>query len=95
MLLRKAIIFVAQAALVGVLAAIIMIVVLPNGWLQNRSQVVTMQSGEARSPDVSVQSPGSGIGVGPYSYASAVSRAVPAVVNIFTCLLYTSDAADE
>jgi len=85
MLLRKAFIFFAQAALVGVMAAVIMIVLLPSGWLPNRSHVVTMQSGETRAPIISERPIGANeVGVGPYSYASAVSRAIPAVVNIFT-----------
>jgi serine protease DegS len=86
MSLRKIFMFIVQAALVGVMAAVIMIFLLPGDWLQSRNQVVTVHTGETQLP---VVSNGDGVntnstGVGPYSYAAAVSRAVPAVVNIFT-----------
>ena len=85
MWLRKILIFVIQASIVGVLAAVIMIVLLPSDWLQNRRQVVTVHSGNAHAPIITERpASASDIGVGPYSYAAAVSRAVPAVVNIFT-----------
>ncbi len=74
MLPRKLLLFLAQAAAVGIIAAAILIFILPNNWLQSR-QVVTIFSGEESSIDANS---------GPFSYSQAVSKAAPAVVNIYT-----------
>lgn len=74
MLPRKLLLFLAQAAAVGIIAAAILIFILPNNWLQSR-QVVTIFSGEEPSIDANS---------GPFSYSQAVSKAAPAVVNIYT-----------
>ena len=74
MLPRKLLLFLAQAAAVGIIAAGILIFILPNTWLQSR-QVVTIFSGEEPSVDESS---------GPFSYSQAVAKAAPAVVNIYT-----------
>lgn len=66
---RKFLIFLAQSAAIGIIAAAILIFLLPNTWLQS-------SNGDA-STNNSVNS-------GPYSYSDAVSRAAPAVVNIYT-----------
>lgn len=68
------------------MAAVIMIFLLPGDWLQSRNQVVTVHTGDAQVP-VNNDRPAvnaDNFQVGPYSYAAAVRRAVPAVVNIFT-----------
>ena len=74
MLPRKLLLFLAQAAAVGIIAAGILIFILPNTWLQSR-QVVTIFSGDEPSVDESS---------GPFSYSQAVAKAAPAVVNIYT-----------
>ena len=74
MLPRKLLIFLAQSAAVGIIAAAILIFLMPNTWLQSR-QVVTIQNGEIT--DNSTHS-------GPFSYSHAVAKAAPAVVNIYT-----------
>lgn len=74
MLPRKLLLFLAQAAAVGIIAAAILIFILPNNWLQSR-QVVTIFSGDESSIDANS---------GPFSYSQAVSKAAPAVVNIYT-----------
>lgn len=79
MFLKKTIIFILQAVAVGIIAALIMIFVLPNNWLQERRQVVTIQT----SDEISV-APDRAAMRGPFTYADAVNRAAPAVVNIYT-----------
>lgn len=72
---RKLLLFLAQSAAIGIVAAAALILILPNSWLQNRQQVVTILTGDSPTP---------GTGEGPVSYADAVARAAPAVVNIYT-----------
>ncbi len=72
---RRLLFFLVQSAAIGIVAAAILIFLLPNSWLQNR-QVVTILSGDAPNAEPST--------VGPVSYADAVARAAPAVVNIYT-----------
>ena len=72
---RKLLLFLAQSAAIGIVAAAALILILPNSWLQNRQQVVTILTGDSPTP---------GPGVGRVSYADAVARAAPAVVNIYT-----------
>ena len=72
---RRFLLFLAQSAAIGIIAAAALIFLLPNSWLQNR-QVVTILSGNSSTPTFAEQ--------GPVSYAEAVARAAPAVVNIYT-----------
>lgn len=72
---RKLLLFLIQSAAIGIVAAAALIFLLPNSWLEKR-QVVTILTGET---------PESGQpGLQPVSYAEAVARAAPAVVNIYT-----------
>jgi len=66
---RKLLIFLAQSAAIGIIAAAILIFLLPNNWLQ-------LDSGDT-PPNQPVNS-------GPFTYSDAVSKAAPAVVNIYT-----------
>ena len=75
MALRTVLTFTLKSAAIGVLAAIIVIVMLPNTW-----QGLRFNSG----PVFHEVSPTIQSSAGPYSYAAAVSRAAPAVVNIYT-----------
>lgn len=68
---RKLLSFLAQSAAVGIIAAAVLIFILPTTWLQTTSK------NAENSTAVSNQS-------NPFSYADAVSRAAPAVVNIYT-----------
>ncbi len=70
MMPRKFLIFLAQSAAIGIIAAAILIFLLPNTWLQSGN-------GEANNTNNLLNS-------GPFSYSDAVSRAAPAVVNIYT-----------
>ena len=71
MLPRKFFIFLAQSAAVGIIAAAILIFLLPNTWLQSTNGDSHTQSDHLGQ-------------FGPFSYSDAVSKAAPAVVNIYT-----------
>ncbi|MFK8027193.1 MAG: S1C family serine protease [Gammaproteobacteria bacterium] len=71
MLPRKFFIFLAQSAAVGIIAAAILIFLLPNTWLQSTNGDAHTQSDNLGQ-------------FGPFSYSDAVSKAAPAVVNIYT-----------
>ncbi|MCL4136801.1 UNVERIFIED_CONTAM: hypothetical protein GTU68_031667, partial [Idotea baltica] len=60
-------IFLAQSAAVGIIAAAVLIFLLPNTWLQSGSDDANNLANS-----------------GPFSYSDAVSKAAPAVVNIYT-----------
>lgn len=72
---RKLLLFLIQSAAIGIVAAAALIFLLPNSWLEKR-QVVTILTGESPEPN--------GRAENPVSYADAVARAAPAVVNIYT-----------
>ena len=72
---RKLLLFVFQAVAVGVLAAILLLVFLPSHIIDKRPVVEFLESHTDRP---------SSLGSGPVSYAQAVQRATPAVVNIYT-----------
>ncbi len=68
MLPRKLLTFLAQSAAVGIIAAAALIFLMPNTWLQTTD----------------TENIPSNVLSGPFSYADAVARAAPAVVNIYT-----------
>ncbi len=72
---RKMLLFILQAAAVGVLAAVLLLIFLPNYIIDKRPVVEFLQDDSERPHS---------IGSGPVSYADAVRRASPAVVNIYT-----------
>lgn len=67
--------FVVKAIVLGVLATIALVFILPEGLVHRRPIVEVRQNQESHSPTPNQ---------GPISYAQAVARAVPAVVNINT-----------
>jgi serine protease DegS len=67
--------FVLQASAVGVLAAVLLLVFLPDYMIDKRPVVEFLQDNTERPNQ---------LGSGPVSYADAVQRASPAVVNIYT-----------
>ena len=67
---RKFLSFLVQSAAVGIIAAAALIFILPNAWFQTGKNDAENNS---NSPPTS-----------PFSYSDAVSRAAPAVVNIYT-----------
>lgn len=75
MKIRKLLLFILQAVAVGVLAAVLMLIFLP-GSIINKRPVVEFLQDDSDRPD--------NHGSGPVSYAQAVQRASPAVVNIYT-----------
>jgi serine protease DegS len=68
---RKFLIFITQSAAVGIIAAAILIFLLPNTWLQSGAGDSNTNAGQLANS-------------GPFSYSGAVSKAAPAVVNIYT-----------
>ena len=75
MSIRKLLVFIFQAVAVGLLAAVLLLIFLPNNVVDKRPAVEFLEDRTDRSP--SLES-------GPVSYAQAVQRAAPAVVNIYT-----------
>ena len=75
MKIRKLMLFVLQASAVGILAAVLLLVFVP-GSVINKRPVVEFLTDETVRPE--------NLGSGPVSYATAVQRASPAVVNIYT-----------
>ncbi len=75
MKIRKLIVFVFQAVAVGVLAAVLLLVFLPDYVIDKRPVVEFLQDDSDRTDHLSS---------GTVSYAQAVKRASPAVVNIYT-----------
>ena len=75
MKIRKLLLFILQAVAVGVLAAVLLLIFLPDYIIDKRPVVEFLQDDSERPINV---------GSGPVSYAEAVRRASPAVVNIYT-----------
>ncbi|MEM7400762.1 MAG: trypsin-like peptidase domain-containing protein [Pseudomonadota bacterium] len=75
MKIRKLIVFIFQAVAVGVLAAVLLLVFLPDYVIDKRPVVEFLQDDSDRNDH---------LGSGTVSYAQAVKRASPAVVNIYT-----------
>ena len=69
---RKLLSFLGQSAAVGIIAAALLIFIMPSNWLQTVNN-----NGTANNAEQTLAS-------GPYSYSDAVSKAAPAVVNIYT-----------
>jgi|TARA_B110000977_G_scaffold28389_1_gene36459 serine protease DegS len=76
MSLRTLLAFTLKSAAIGILGAIFIIIMLPSTW---QSLTLNTLSGADESRSRAISS-----SAGPYSYAAAVSRAAPAVVNIYT-----------
>ena len=75
MKIRKLLLFIFQAVAVGMLAAVLLLIFLPDYVIDKRPVVEFLQDNSERPND---------LGSGPVSYAQAVQRASPAVVNIYT-----------
>lgn len=73
--IRKLLLFIFQAVAVGVLAAVLLLMFLPKHILDKRLVVEFLEDNTDRPQS---------LGSGPVSYARAVQRAAPAVVNIYT-----------
>ena len=73
--IRKLLLFIFQAVAVGLLAAVLLLMFLPKHILDKRLVVEFLEDNTDRPQS---------LGSGPVSYARAVQRAAPAVVNIYT-----------
>jgi serine protease DegS len=82
MKIRKLLLFILQAAAVGVLAAVLLLVFLPDYIIDKRPVVKFLQDNSERPANIKS---------GPVSYAEAVRRASPAVVNIYTTKQVVTD----
>jgi len=82
MKIRKLLLFILQAAAVGVLAAVLLLVFLPDYIIDKRPVVKFLQDYSERPTNIKS---------GPVSYAEAVRRASPAVVNIYTTKQVVTD----
>lgn len=80
--IRKLLLFILEAAAVGVLAAVLLLIFLPDHIIDKRPVVEFLENQTDRPAN---------LGYGPVSYAQAVKRAAPAVVNIYTTKLVTTD----
>ncbi|MGI9227774.1 MAG: trypsin-like peptidase domain-containing protein [Gammaproteobacteria bacterium] len=80
--MRKLLLFILEAAAVGVLAAVLLLIFLPDHIIDKRPVVEFLENQTDRPAN---------LGYGPASYAQAVKRAAPAVVNIYTTKLVTTN----
>ncbi len=80
--IRKLFQFVLQAIVVGVLAAVLLVIILPNHIIDKRPVIEFLENQTDRPEN---------LGYGPVSYAQAVKRAAPAVANIYTTKLVTAN----
>lgn len=75
-MVQKTLIFLAQSIAVGIIAAALLIFLMPADWLQSRRAATVPGDGDAARPIERRPEPS--------SYSQAVARAAPAVVNIYT-----------
>lgn len=78
MSIRKLLLFILQSTAVGLLAAALLLIFLPNHMIDKRPVVEFLENQTDRKEE---------LGYGPISYAQAVKYAAPAVVNIYTTKL--------
>ncbi len=84
MKISKLLLFILQAIAVGVFAAVLLLMLSTDYIIDKRPVVEFLQDDSDRS---------SNIGMGPVSYAEAVRRASPAVVNIYTTKQVVTEAS--
>jgi serine protease DegS len=88
MAIRKSLVFILQTAMTGLAAAFLYVLLVQPDLLRSGGQVIEITS--APSPDAQpVNTELTGLTSGPVSYADAVDRAAPAVVNIQTAKVIT------
>ena len=75
-MVQKTLIFLAQSIAVGIIAAALLIFLMPADWLQSRRAATVPGDDDAARPMETRPEPS--------SYSQAVARAAPAVVNIYT-----------
>ena len=86
MAIRKSIVFFLQTVMTGLAAAFLYILLVQPDLLRNDERVVEVTSTPA--PQTTTAN-ATGLGSGPVSYADAVDRAAPAVVNVHTAKVIT------
>lgn len=88
MAIRKSFVFIVQTVMTGLAAAFLYILLVQPDLLRNEDRVVEVTSTPAADLQP-VRSGINGMASGPVSYADAVDRAAPAVVNIHTAKVIT------
>jgi serine protease DegS len=89
MAIRKSLVFFLQAIVVGLAAAFLYVLLLQPDLLRNDGRVVEVTKTQQPSDASIVTGNAGGQAGGPVSYADAVDRAAPAVVNIHTAKIIT------
>jgi len=91
MAIRKPLHFLLQTIVVGLAAAFIYVLLVEPQLLKHDTNVVEVTETPATPPEAPPQHGGafSGMAIGPVSYADAVQRAAPAVVNVHTAKIIT------
>ncbi len=88
MAFRKSFVFIVQTVMTGLAAAFLYVLLIQPDLLRNDDRVVEVTSTPATDPQPA-RSNMPGLASGPVSYADAVDRAAPAVVNIHTAKVIT------
>jgi serine protease DegS len=90
MAIRKFLSFILQTVMAGLAAAFLYILLIQPDLLRTNTRIVEVREiVEETSPPVTTPNPEPGNWNGPVSYADAVEKAVPAVVNIHTAKVIT------
>ncbi|MDH3980438.1 MAG: trypsin-like peptidase domain-containing protein [Gammaproteobacteria bacterium] len=94
MAIRKSLFFILQTVVVGLAAAFIYVLLVQPDLLRTDGTVVEVTETPGQETEAPSTRPGvfDGMSVGPVSYADAVQRAAPAVVNIHTAKIITRRA---
>lgn len=88
---RKLIHFIGQTVVIGLAAAFVYVLLVEPQLLRHDTNVVEVTETPAVPPETAPARGGAfdGLGTGPVSYADAVARAAPAVVNVHTAKVIT------
>ena len=89
MAIRKSLLFIVQTVMTGLAAAFLYVLLVQPDLLKNDDRVVEVTVSTTTSETLLPDSTAPGRASGPASYADAVDRAAPAVVNIHTAKIIT------
>jgi len=92
MKIRKLLSFILQTVMAGLAVAFLYVLLLEPALLRDNSRVVEVRETVDDSAPAATADPGTGVWNGPVSYADAVEKAIPAVVNIHTAKVITHRA---
>ena len=89
MKIRKLLSFILQTVMAGLAVAFLYVLLLEPALLRDNSRVVEVRETVEDTEPAATADPGTGGWNGPVSYADAVEKAIPAVVNIHTAKVIT------